>query len=223
MQESSCSISFFFDKRGKIPAPKGAKNILLHSCCSPCSGEVIEAILSLGLKTTVFFYNPNIHPKKEYELRKEENISLAKKYKIPFIDADYDCDAWFERTKGMELEPERGKRCTVCFDMRFERAALYAYENKFDAFCSCLGISRWKNMAQINDCGHRAAQKYDGLVFWDYNWRKKGGAERMYQMAKEEKMYKQEYCGCAYSLRDTNKWRKENNRDVIRIGKSYYS
>lgn len=76
---------------------------------------------------SIFFYNPNIHPKKEYDLRKQENIRFAQKRNIPFIDADYDVDNWFERAKGMEMEPERGIRCTMCCDMRFERTALYAY------------------------------------------------------------------------------------------------
>src|SRR5699024_11932720 len=97
---------------------------------------------------------------KEYLLRKEENIRFAEKHNVPFVDADYDRDNWFERAKGMEDEPERGIRCTMCFDMRFERTALYAYENGFNVISSSLGISRWKNMDQINDCGHRAAGRY---------------------------------------------------------------
>lgn len=212
--------NFFLKER--LPLPQRVDKLLLHSCCAPCSGEVIEAILASDIDLTIFFYNPNIHPRKEYDLRKDENIAFAKKYKVPFIDADYDMDAWFERTKGLEWVPERGERCTVCFDMRFERTALYAHENGFDMFTSCLGISRWKNMQQINGCGHRAAGRYEGLAYWDYNWRKNGGGERMYGIAKENKMYQQEYCGCAYSLRDTNKWRKENGRDPIKIGQQYY-
>ena len=104
-----------------------------------------------GIDFTIFFYNPNIHPLHEYELRKNENIRFAEKFGIPFIDADYDRDNWFERAKGMEHEPERGIRCTMCFDMRFERTALYAHENGFPVMTSSLGISRWKNMQQIND------------------------------------------------------------------------
>jgi predicted adenine nucleotide alpha hydrolase (AANH) superfamily ATPase len=105
----------------------------------------------------IYFYNPNIHPQEEYVLRKNENMRFADKLNIPFIDADYDTDNWFARAKGREHEPERGIRCTMCFDMRFERTALYAHENGYPMFTSCLGISRWKNMDQINSCGHRAA------------------------------------------------------------------
>ena len=132
-------------------------------------------------------------------------------------------DAWFERTEGLEWEPERGKRCTSCFDMRFERTALYAKEHGFPVITSSLGISRWKNMDQINDCGLRAAERYDGVTYWTYNWRKKGGAARMYEISKEEKFYKQEYCGCVYSLRDTNLWRKKKDRKPIHFGKEFYS
>jgi epoxyqueuosine reductase len=208
--------------REKLVLPDNGKKLLLHSCCAPCSGEVMEAIMASRIDFSVFFYNPNIHPKKEYELRKEENIRFAEKHGIPFIDADYDADNWFERAKGMELEPERGIRCTMCFDMRFERTALYAHENGFDTISSALGISRWKNMEQINDSGLRAASHYGGLTYWTYNWRKKGGSSRMLEISKDEGFYMQEYCGCAYSLRDTNKWRMENGRKKISLGENYY-
>ena len=151
------------------------------------------------------------------------NISFAQKHKIPFIDADYDKDNWFARVKGLEMEPERGKRCTACFDMRFERTALYAHEHGFPIISSSLGISRWKDMNQINDSGVRAASRYPNIIYWTYNWRKNGGAARMYTIAKRENFYQQEYCGCVYSLRDTNEWRKKNDRCRIKIGENYYT
>lgn len=203
--------------------PGGEKRVLLHSCCAPCSGEVIEAMVTSGLEIEIFFYNPNIHPKKEYELRKEENIRFAEKLNIPFIDADYDSDNWFLRAKGLEHEPERGIRCTACFDMRFERTALHAHEHGFPVMTSCLGISRWKNMEQINTSGIRAAAPYEGLSYWTFNWRKGGGSARMLEISKREKFYQQEYCGCIYSLRDTNAWRTKNGREKIRLGEKYYS
>ncbi|MGA2655037.1 MAG: epoxyqueuosine reductase QueH, partial [Gammaproteobacteria bacterium] len=119
------------ENRIKLELPNGADKLLLHSCCAPCAGEIMEALLVSEIDYTIYFYNPNIHPKKEYDIRKEENIRFADKYGIPFIDADYDRDEWFKRAKGMEMEPERGIRCTMCFDMRFARTALYAYENGF--------------------------------------------------------------------------------------------
>jgi len=206
-----------------IPMPPEAQGkMLLHSCCAPCSGEVIEAMAKSGLDITIYFYNPNIHPRQEYDLRKEENIRFAEKLGIPFIDADYDTTNWFARVKGMEFEPERGKRCTECFDMRFERTALYAHENGFPMFTSCLAISRWKDANQINGCGQRAAARYEGLSYWDYNWRKSGGSARMLEISKRENFYQQEYCGCVYSLRDTNNWRVSKGREKIELGVHYY-
>lgn len=209
-------------QRSLLVSPNPDSKVLMHSCCAPCAGELMEAMLDAKIPYEIFFYNPNIHPKREYEIRKLENIKFAEKYHIPFIDADYDSDNWFTRTKGMGNEPERGIRCTACFDMRFERTALYAYENGFQTITSSLGISRWKNMDQINDSGVRSASHYPGVTYWTYNWRKFGGAERMYQIAKRENMYKQEYCGCVFSLRDTNEWREKTGREKIKIGEQYY-
>src|SRR3989344_4929401 len=139
-------------QRDTLQLPNEEKKLLLHSCCAPCSGEVMETLIHSGIDFTIFFYNPNIHPLKEYELRKNENIAFAEKHSIPFIDADYDKENWFARVKGYENAPERGFRCTLCFDMRFERTALYAHENGFKVITSSLGISRWKNKVQIDDC-----------------------------------------------------------------------
>ncbi|MDP2654498.1 MAG: epoxyqueuosine reductase QueH [Candidatus Omnitrophota bacterium] len=209
-------------QRPILELPSGEKKVLLHSCCAPCSGEVMEAMTASGIDYTIFFYNPNIHPRREYEIRKEENIRYAKKLGVPIIDADYDRDNWFDRVKGLEFEPEKGKRCSVCFDIRFERSALYAAEHGFKVFSSSLGITRWKDMDQINAAGTKAAARYPDLVYWTYNWRKGGGSQRMYDIAKREEFYQQEYCGCVYSLRDSNLWRLKNGRDRIAIGKNYY-
>ncbi|WP_312179931.1 epoxyqueuosine reductase QueH [Pantoea sp. CTOTU46764] len=208
--------------RQPLPLPNGHNKVLLHSCCAPCSGEVMEAMLASGIDYTIFFYNPNIHPLKEYELRKEENIRFAEQFGVPFVDADYDKDNWFERARGMEWEPERGLRCTMCFDMRFERTALYAHENGFPVITSSLGISRWKNMQQINDCGVRAAAHYPDMLYWEFNWRKGGGSSRMIEISKRERFYQQEYCGCIYSLRDSNRHRVASGRERIEIGVQYY-
>jgi len=182
----------------------------------------MEAMAASGIDYTIYFYNPNIHPRDEYELRKAENIRFAEKEGVPFVDADYDTDNWFARAKGLEWEPEKGARCTMCFDMRFDRTALYAHENGFPVITSCLGISRWKDMDQINGCGVRAAAKYPDLSYWEFNWRKGGGAQRMLEISKREQFYQQEYCGCIYSLRDSNKWRLANGREKIEMGVKYY-
>ena len=209
--------------RPKLETPNGESSLLLHSCCAPCAGEIMEAVAASDIDTTVYFYNPNIHPIEEYELRKEENKRYCEALDFKFIDADYDKDNWFDRIKGLEDEPERGERCTKCFDMRFERSALFAHENNFSLFATTLGISRWKDLDQVNNSGLRAANRYDNLAFWDFNWRKQGGSSMMIEISKREEFYQQEYCGCVYSLRDTNKWRKENNRPRIKRGEKFYS
>ena len=209
-------------KRPELQLPNDEDKLLLHSCCAPCSGEIIEAIAASDIKTTVYFYNPNIHPIDEYEIRKDENRRFCEKVGFECIDGDYDKDNWFDRVKGLEDEPERGKRCTECFDMRFERSALYASENDFAVYATTLGISRWKDMSQINNSGHRSAARYENIIFWDFNWRKEGGSSRMIEISKREHFYQQEYCGCVYSLRDTNRWRRQNNKDRIIRGVKFY-
>ena len=177
-------------QRPKLVPPDGHKKVLLHSCCAPCSGEVMEALLASEIDYTIFFYNPNIHPRREYELRKDENIAFAEKHNIPFIDCDYDTDNWFE--------------------------------HGFPVITSSLGISRWKNMNQINESGIRAAEPYPDVQYWTFNWRKGGGSQRMIEISKREHFYMQEYCGCVYSLRDTNAWRLKTGRGKIKLGVMYY-
>lgn len=202
--------------------PNGERRVLMHSCCAPCAADVMAEMTRSGIDYTILFYNPNIHPEKEYSLRKQENIRYAQKLGVPFVDLDYDTDNWFARTHGLENEPERGIRCTACFDMRFERSALYAAEHGFRVFTSSLGISRWKNMQQINDCGVRAAARYGDLVYWTFNWRKGGGSARTVEISKQERFYQQEYCGCVYSLRDTNRHRRAAGREKIKFGVQFY-
>lgn len=182
----------------------------------------MEALLEAGIDYAIYFYNPNIHPQKEYLLRKDENIRFADKHGIAFVDADYDPKRWFAAAKGMEGEPERGVRCDMCFSMRFAHTAAYAVQHGYTLFSSALGISRWKDMAQINRAGEAAAKAQPNLAYWTFNWRKGGGAQRMLEVSKRERFYQQEYCGCAYSLRDTNHARKAQGRDIVRIGQKYY-
>jgi predicted adenine nucleotide alpha hydrolase (AANH) superfamily ATPase len=197
-------------------APEG--KILLHSCCAPCSGAMFEDFITKGLDVTVFFYNPNIHPKKEYEIRKEENKRFCQKNGVPFVDCDYDADAWFSRMKGLDFEPERGIRCTACFDLRMEVTALYAHQNGFATFTTTNAASRWKDLAQVNESGRRAAAQYRGLHFWAGNWQTDAMTTRKYEISASERFYKQEYCGCAYSLRDSNIWRQAQGIPPCKIG-----
>ncbi len=208
--------------RPELAPPDGAARVLMHSCCAPCAADIMSEMTRSGIDYTILFYNPNIHPQHEYELRKFENKRYAEKLGVPFVDLDYDADNWFARVKGLEYEPERGARCTACFDMRFERSALYAVEHGYTVFTSSLGISRWKDMNQINACGERAAARYPELAYWDFNWRKHGGSARTIEISKQEQFYQQEYCGCVYSLRDTNLHRRAQGRGKIKFGVKFY-
>jgi predicted adenine nucleotide alpha hydrolase (AANH) superfamily ATPase len=207
----------------RVRPPDGADRVLLHSCCAPCAAPLMERIVDSGVKLEIYFYNPNIHPQKEYLLRKDENIRYAQKLGIPFTDADYDTQNWFNKTKGHENDPERGERCTLCFDMRFVKTAEYARAKGFGVFTSSLGISRWKDFDQITAAGKRAASAHPGMVYWDLNWRKAGGSQRMIDLAKEETFYQQQYCGCVYSLRDTNRHRQAVGRPQVELGKDFYT
>jgi len=184
-----------------INLPGLCKNLLLHSCCAPCSCAIMRHLKDSGITFAVLFYNPNIDTQEEYSHRKSEVMRFASKLSIPFFDLDYEPDIWKMRVKGLENEPEKGKRCAVCFDLRMERSALFAHENDFDIFTSSIGISRYKDFEQITYCGKKAASKYKDLLYWDYNWRKKGGLEKSERLSREEGFYRQKYCGCIYSKR----------------------
>lgn len=116
------------------------------------------------------------------------------------MDADYDQDRWFEAVRGYEEAPERGERCTLCFEMRLGKTAAYAAKNGFSIFTSSLGISRWKNLTQVNRAGEKAAHLFPQLIYWGYNWKLHGGVEFMKEVATEEQFYRQRHCGCIYSL-----------------------
>lgn len=165
--------------------PENVKRVLLHSCCAPCSGAMVEEMCASDIldDVVVFFYNPNIHPKREYEIRKEENKRFCEKLGIEFVDCDYDVENWYVRTKGMEYDPERGHRCTECFDMRMERTALYAYEHGFDAIVTTNVTSRWKDVKQVDASGFRCASRYPGLKYWSYNWQSDEMTLRKYQVS----------------------------------------
>ena len=201
--------------------PPGVTRVLLHSCCAPCSGAMIDEMLSTPAleEVVVFFYNPNIHPRREYEIRKDENKRYCEKLGIEFVDVDYDPEAWHARTRGMEYDPERGRRCTACFDMRMERTASYAHENGFHAITTTNATSRWKNADQVDASGERAVEAYGGkLKYWRRDWQTDEMTLRKYEVSARERFYKQEYCGCSHSLRDSNEWRKANAIPLIRIG-----
>ncbi len=185
----------------KTETPNGEKTVLLHSCCAPCSSAIIECLLHNDIRPTLFYYNPNIFPLEEYEIRKAENLRYAQSLGLSFIDADYNYPAWKAQMAGMENEPECGPRCLQCFVLRMRETARYASENGFTLFTTTLASSRWKRLDQIFEAGHLAAADHPGTLFWEQNWRKGGLSERRRQLISDYNFYNQRYCGCEFSKR----------------------
>lgn len=177
----------------------------------------METLHEAGLEVTLFFCNPNIHPHAEYLKRKDENQRFADKLGISFVDADYSLEPWFKCIEGLEDEPERGRRCSACFTFRLDATARYAAEHNIPVFATTLGISRWKDLAQVDACGRQVAARYPGVSYWDFNWRKGSGSQRMIEISRREGFYHQEYCGCRFSLQETNRWREEKGRPLIEV------
>ena len=174
--------------------------LLLLSCCAPCSCAVIDKLAEEKRDFAVLFYNPNIQPVGEYEKRRAENERFCRERNVPFIPLEYDPEKWLEAVRGLEDEPERGKRCSVCFHLRLKRAMEYAKENGFDAVSSVLGVSRYKDMDQVNRAARQASTE-TGVVYDETNWRKGGLEQGRQQLVKKTGMYAQDYCGCPFSIR----------------------
>ena len=182
---------------------KEKKRILLHSCCAPCSSHVIT-FLTKYFDITILYYNPNISPKSEYDKRKEEQIRLIKEIdkinNIDIIDCDYDNDKYESLIKGYEECPERGERCTICFNLRLEKTAKMAKELNYDYFCSTLTVSPYKNSKLINEIGESLSKKYN--IKWLYSdFKKDNGYKKSIDLSHKYNLYRQNYCGCKYSVR----------------------
>ena len=149
----------------------------------------------------LFYFNPNIYPLAEYEIRKNECTRYAKSKGVEIIDGDYDHDSWLCNMAGLEHEPERGRRCLKCFEMRFVATARLAHEKGLNRFATTLASSRWKSLDQIEKAGLRAASQFEGIEFYHTNWRKGGLSERRRELIAENGFYNQEYCGCEFSVR----------------------
>ena len=203
--------------------PADCDRLLLHACCAPCSSAIVEWLLANGVRPTIFYYNPNIWPREEYNIRKEESKRHAESLGIQWIDGDYDHDEWLQGVCGLEGEPERGRRCEQCFLLRLTAAAKKAQELGIRYFATTLASSRWKNLEQINRAGFAAEEIVNGprnatlskrecsmfngqcsmVNFWPQNWRKGGLQERRNQLLKEYGFYNQQYCGCEFSSRQS--------------------
>ncbi len=213
-------------KKALIETPNGETTVLLHTCCAPCSSAIIEALLNSGITPVIYYCNPNIYPREEYEIRKNECTRYAQSLGLEIVDADYDHERWLEGMKGLEEEPERGGRCLKCFKYRLLRTAEYARERGIGLITTTLASSRWKSLEQINEAGEWACRELvtrfrvkpgmtcegtgmmcEGtgneppVIWWDRNWRKGGLQERRLQIIKEYDFYNQQYCGCEFSMR----------------------
>ena len=201
-------------KASHIIVPEGLNKVLLHACCAPCSSAIVEWLVAHQIEPVIYYYNPNIFPREEYEIRKVESQRHAESLDIHWIDDDYNHDAWRQAMCGLEQEPERGKRCECCFYHRLLATARKAQECGIGWFATTLASSRWKNLEQINRAGLAAAEavntspqspsqkgKTNQVSFWAQNWRKDGLQERRNELLKEYNFYNQQYCGCEFSIR----------------------
>ncbi len=183
------------------PELEGVREILLHTCCAPCAASIIECLMERGFKPTIYYCNPNIYPEEEYLKRKGEITQYCKKLSLQIVDDDYDHETWLGIVKGLEEEPERGKRCLECFKYRLTRTAKWGSENGYRLFATTLASSRWKLLTQINEAGEYATSQYPDVKFLAQNWRKGGLTERRRALIEENSFYNQRYCGCEFSLR----------------------
>ena len=202
-----------------IAIPEGLTDVLLHACCAPCSSAIVEWMLANGVRPVIFYYNPNVFPREEYEIRKQESKRHAESLGVRWLDGDYDHDGWLGGVCGLENEPERGRRCEQCFFLRLKATAEKAQELGIPYFTTTLASSRWKDIEQINRAGRAAEnfivnyqptvadrrEKHLSIInspkFWAQNWRKGGPSDRRNQLLKEFGFYNPQYCGCEFSFR----------------------
>ncbi|HOO42120.1 MAG TPA: epoxyqueuosine reductase QueH [Bacteroidales bacterium] len=181
------------------------KKLLLHVCCGPCSTTALERLYP-EYDITVFYYNPNTAPQKEYLLRRDEARRVTRDIfgsEIDFLEGEYCPDAFLEAVKGYENEPEGGRRCEICFRMRLEETARYARENGYSHFCTTLTLSPHKNAILINRIGEELTHKYKGLTYLPSDFKKRNGFGRSVEISKKYELYRQEYCGCIFSMQQS--------------------
>jgi predicted adenine nucleotide alpha hydrolase (AANH) superfamily ATPase len=176
------------------------RRFLLHICCAPCSPHVIRE-LKKEFEVALYFYNPNIHPKDEYDRRLEEAEKLAALEKIPIFLGEYRHEEWTKGAEQWKNEPERGKRCEFCIGGRLAETARKADELGINLFGTVLTLSRLKNAIMINSLGKRAAENFSGIAFHKADWKKKDGFNISAKISGEIGLKRQDYCGCAYSIR----------------------
>lgn len=175
------------------------EEILVHACCATCAGYVLQILVSDYIPV-IYYYNPNIYPREEFTRRRDELKNYAEKHTIRFIEEEYEASEWTKYTKGLESEPEKGLRCNKCFNLRLERTASYALENNIRTFTTTLTISPHKNSKAILDIGKKIAESKN-ILFLAADFKKQDGFRKTMEIAKKESFYRQNYCGCLYSIR----------------------
>ena len=198
-----------------MSSTKEGSTLLLHACCAPCSSACLER-LSNFFKITIIYYNPNITEEKEYLKRLEELKNFIQKIKVKYpiniIDTRYDPKEFFEISKGLEKEKERGKRCYKCYELRLEETAKVAKKNNFDFFATTLTLSPYKKTDWLNEIGENLSNKYQTSYLYS-DFKKKNGYKRSIELSKEYNLYRQDYCGCIYSKLE----REEEKNKQIRL------
>lgn len=185
-------------RQGRVP------RLLLHSCCAPCSSYVLE-YLSRYFEITVFYYNPNIYPPEEFGKRVEEQkrliAQLPAEHPISFLDGPYEPERFYEMAKGLEQIPEGGERCFKCYRLRLSETAEMARAGKYDYFTTTLSISPLKNAEKLNEIGGQLAKDY-GVDYLYSDFKKRNGYKRSTELSREYGLYRQDYCGCVFSMRE---------------------
>lgn len=174
--------------------------IILHACCAICSGYPVSYLIDAGYSVSVYFYNPNIYPDSEYQKRLEAERILCNHFNIELIEGEYDRESFFAYAKGLEDEPEKGRRCIECFRLRLEKTAQLAKKMNIKNFTTSIVISPHKNFALLSKLGKEIAEKHN-LNYLDIDFKKKDGFLKTNKIAKSLNLYRQNYCGCEFALK----------------------
>lgn len=195
-------------KENRVPS------LLLHSCCAPCSSYVLE-YLSQYFKITVFYYNPNIYPEREYFKRVQEQQYLIGEmnflHPVSFLEGTYDKDKFYKMAEGMEQFREGGERCFRCYEMRLRETAEKAVEGSFDYFTTTLSISPMKNAQKLNEIGCAVGREF-GVEYLTSDFKKKNGYKRSVELSGEYGLYRQDYCGCEFSKEQREREQREREK-----------
>ena len=202
MPANKTNYQLMLDETLRQIAASGVRpTLLLHACCAPCSSYVLE-YLQQYFQITVFYYNPNISPEAEYRHRVEEIKRLIHEMcpEVSFLEGTYEPERFYDMAKGLEQEPERGKRCHQCYRLRLTVSALTAQKLHFDYFTTTLSISPQKDSTVLNTIGQEISQQ-TGVPYLFSDFKKKGGYQRSIQLSAVYHLYRQNFCGCTFSQR----------------------